>query len=348
MNRTILKASFLISFLVIGISINCKKPKNDSLKTAELFVELPDYCPTPDAFDIAPDGSLTLSCPNYADKNTPGLLVSISKEGKVSKLAQLPGLTDKGSCTPTGIAYAPDGSLFVCDNQGTNKGRLLRVSFKDNNDVTTEVVAYNINGPNGVRYFDGALFVTTPKLPKFKTEKLTSGVYRFSEHDRDVEINNDSTDTRLIFTTQTQNPERQFGLDGLVFNKKGHLLVGDFGDGTIYQLSLRKSGAVTESSIYAQLPNNAGIDGMVMDDKNTIYVAGFSQNQIFKIDKKRKVSVIAQYSDNNGANGEIDQPADLIIYDGKLIISNFDLMVTKGMINTAHSKPYTLSYIDIE
>ena len=32
--------------------------------SAKLFTELPNYCPTPEAFDIAPDGSLTLSCPN--------------------------------------------------------------------------------------------------------------------------------------------------------------------------------------------------------------------------------------------------------------------------------------------
>ncbi|MCG8606532.1 hypothetical protein MJD09_16305, partial [bacterium] len=42
---------------------------------AKLFATLPDYCPTPDAFAIAPDGTLTLSCPNFADTSKNGVLL---------------------------------------------------------------------------------------------------------------------------------------------------------------------------------------------------------------------------------------------------------------------------------
>ena len=62
------------------------------------------------------------------------------------------------------------------------------------------------------------LFVTVPKLPKFNTTKNTSGVYRFKLTDRNIEVKNDSTDSNLIFTTQTQNTQRQFGLDGITFD----------------------------------------------------------------------------------------------------------------------------------
>ncbi|MCG8579323.1 MAG: SMP-30/gluconolactonase/LRE family protein [Bacteroidales bacterium] len=336
-----------IFLLALVFTITIEAQKSTSLQNAQLFSELPDYCPTPDAFAIAPDGTLTLSCPNYADGNTPGVLMRIFKDGSYEKIGELPGIDEKRKARPVGLAYDEKGILYVCDNQGPNKSRVLAVILKNGRIEKTEVVAKGMTGPNGLRYNNGAIYVTTPQLPKYKTEKLTSGVYRFGTNERDVLINGDSNDAHLIFTTQTQNPDRQFGLDGLAFNKKGQLLVGDFGDGKIYKLILNKDGRVKKSSVFAQLPNTAGIDGMYMDFEDNVYVAGFSQNQIYKVDKKGKYKVIADYPDNDGSNGELDQPADLIVYNGKLIIANFDLMVTEGMINSEHSIPYTLSYIDL-
>jgi len=322
---------------------DCNKPLIES----KLFVSLPDYCPTPDAFAIAPDGSLTLSCPNYVDGSKPGVLVSIDSVGNVSKLAELPGINEDKKARPVGIAYGKDGSLYVCDNQGPNKGRILRATFKNGELDTTEVVASGLSSPNGIRYYNGYLYVTQPRLPKFKTDKLTSGVYRFNETDRDVVVNNDSTDTQLIFTTQTQNPNRQFGLDGIEFDKEGNMYVGDFGDAVIYKLILDSNGTVVYKQVFASLPNITGIDGMYLDKDGSMYVTGFCRNQVWKVTSKGNLQLLIEYPDNNGANGELDQPVDLIVYNRKLIISNFDLMTDSGMVNKSHGKPYTLSYIDL-
>ncbi|WP_111707386.1 SMP-30/gluconolactonase/LRE family protein [Lutibacter citreus] len=315
--------------------------------SAKLFTELPDFCPTPDAFDIAPDGSLTLSCPNYADRAIPGVLVRVTKDGEVSKLIDVPILQETGMSKPMGIAYDDNGVLYVCDNQG-NKGRILRMTFNKNTLINTEIIASGFNSINGIRYYKGAVYVTQTKLPKLKKEKVVGGVYRFKTSDRNIEVNNDKTDKNLIYTSITQNPNRQVGLDGLVFNKKGDLLVGNLGDATIYKLTLTLDGNVSNDEVYVKLPITAAPDGINIDLKGNLYVAGFAQNQIFKIDTNKKVTLLAQYPDNNGTNGALDQPADLIVYGDKLIISNFDLMVAKGMKNTKHSKPYTLSYINLK
>lgn len=334
-------ALLMFVFLVWNCSSSEDSKQND-LISSKLFVELPDYCPTPDAFAVAPDGSITLSCPNYADNTNPGVLVRIDADRNVTKICEVSGVKEGNSARPMGIDYAPDGSLYVCANP-----RILRLTFEKDTLKTTEVVAKGLNGPNGLKIHDNALYVTTPVLPKYKTEKSTSGVYCFLLSDRNVAVKGDSTDANLIFTTETQNPHRQFGLDGLLFDKKGNLLVGDFGDGIIYQLKLDDAGQVSQNDIYATVPDSTGIDGMVMDKYGNLFVAGFSQNEIWKIDTKRKASAIAKYPDNNGENGELDQPVDVVIHDGKLIISNFDLMTDPDMVNRSHSKPYTLSYIEL-
>ncbi|MDO6761212.1 SMP-30/gluconolactonase/LRE family protein [Tamlana sp. 2_MG-2023] len=331
---------------IVCITLTCSAQDN-MLLTAKLFTELPDSCPTPDAFDVAPDGSLTLSCPNYADKTKPGVLMRISKDGTVTKLVETPVLAASGMSKPMGIAYDDEGVLYVCDNQ-TNKGRILRMTFNGNKLMSTEIVAYGFYSINGIRYHKGHVYITQTNLPKLKTDKVVGAVYRFKTTDRDIKVNNDTKDTNLIYTSTTQNTNRQVGLDGLVFNKKGDLFVGNLGDATIYKLTLNADGKVENESVYVKLPINSAPDGINIDAEGNLYVAGFSQNQIFKIDTNQNVKLLAQYPDNNGADGGLDQPADVIVYNGKLIISNFDLMVAKGMKNSKHGKPYTISFIDLK
>lgn len=334
-------------FMICSCNKNANIPKGVDNGIPRLFLELPDFCPTPDAFSIAPDGSLILSCPNYAEKSVQGTLVKIDKDRSVINLGIVPGIKPGTYGTPMGIDHGPDGALYVCVNQGPDNGSILKMTFKQDSLVKTEVVAKGINGPNGLKVEGQAIFVTTPKLPKITGAKNTSGVYRFSLSDRNVQINNDQTDPNLIFTVQTQNPIRQFGLDGLTFDSKGNLVVGDFGDGTIYSLKLSKKGSVIKEMILADLPDSTGIDGMMFDRKDNLYVVGFSQNQLWKIDKKGNSKIIAQSPDNNGEKGGLDQPVDLVFYNNKLLISNFDLMTDADMVNTSHDKPYTISYMEL-
>lgn len=337
-----------LSILFLSTAIGQIKTA-ENLQPATLFAELPKYCPTPDAFDIAPDGSLTFSCPNFASgQSYPGVLMRVSADQKVSKLIELPGTDDGRVARPMGIAYAPDGSLYVCDNRGRNQGRVVHITFKENGNFNLEVVAEGMSQPNGIRYHDGAIYVTQPNLNKLKTSHHVSGLYRFEATDRNIKVNNDRSDANLIYTTETLNKDRTVGLDGLVFNSKGELFVGDFGDGEIIKLTLDIDGKVAEEVVFANTPKESGMDGINVDAEDNIYVAGFCKNQILKVDTSGEVTLIADYPDNDGSNGQIDQPADLIVYNNKLIISNFDLMTIKGMENKKHSKPYTISAIDLK
>jgi len=246
-----------------------------------------------------------------------------------------------------GLDYAPDGALYICANQGENNGSIIRISFA-NEAIEKEVIAFGINGPNGLKIWNGALYVTAPKLPKFETLKNTSGIYRFNLTDRNIEVNGDSTDANLIFTTQTTNPKRQFGLDGIAFDRQGNLYVGDLGDGEIFKIKLSGEGLVERAELYAQLPDSAGIDGMDFDEKGNLYVAGLFQNQLWRINPQGKAALVMQYPDNNGGAGGLDQPVEPVVWGNRLIISNFDLMTGPGIVNSAHDEPYTLSSFDLE
>lgn len=75
------------TLLILGATIlalaGCKTATQKDDAAAELlkptlFMELPDYCPTPDGMAIAADGSLILACPNFADQSKPACLMRIT------------------------------------------------------------------------------------------------------------------------------------------------------------------------------------------------------------------------------------------------------------------------------
>ncbi|PCI33643.1 MAG: hypothetical protein COB60_07350 [Flavobacteriaceae bacterium] len=338
MKQFFLIVQLSLFFVLLGVKANAQ------LQT-KLFISLPDYCPIPDNLAVAPDGTLTLTCPNFKGGKE-GVIVSITADKKVTKLAQLQG-REKGLVgKPMGLDYAPDGSLFVCNNQGKGQGQVLRLTFKDGVVDSTQVVATGIS-PNGLKYSNGYVYVTQPRMRKLSKKSVIGGVYRFKESDRNVLVSGKKNDPYLIFTAETTNPQRKAGLDGLTFDKEGNLYVGEFGDATIYKLTINDKGIVTNDEVYVQLPQNTGVDGMIMDENNNLYVVGFSLNQLIKVDANKNVKILAEYPDNDGSNGELDQPVDLCFFNGKLLISNFDSMVAPGMVNKSHSKPYTISYIDL-
>ena len=321
----------LISASLIGATcIQCTSPKqktgeNTLPQKSELFVSLPDYCPTPDGMAIAPNGDLILACPNFADITQPACLMRITKDGSVSKWLDVPVLEETGWASPMGLAFNEEGDLFISDNQGwsgaekaKNKGRVLRLKFEND----------QIKDPSGL---------------------LVSGVYCFDMNDRDIVVTNTSADKNLLTTVITKNPEVQYGLDGIVFNEAGDLFVGNFGDGAIHRIKMDAEGKVVSNDVWAQDTTQLRTtDGMCIDDKGNIWVADFSANAVARVDKNGKIERIAQSPDCDGSDGGLDQPGEPIVWNGQVIVSCFDLVTGPDKVNTKHDKPFTLAKLALE
>lgn len=328
------------------------------LQKSGLFAELPDYCPTPDGMAVAPEGDLILACPNFADLSQPACLVRITKDGRISKWIDVPVLAETGWAAPMGIAFNEEGDLFICDNQGwsgvekaRNKGRVLRLKFRNNKLAETIVVASGMEHPNGIRIHNGKLYVTQSSLSKIEDPSglLVSGVYCFDMNACDVEVTNTRADKNLLTTVITRNPEVQYGLDGIVFDKEGDLYVGNFGDGAIHKIRMDRGGKVINNTVWAQDPAQLRTtDGMCIDDDGNIWVADFSENAVARVDKSGRIRRIAKSPDCDGRDGGLDQPGEPIVWNGMVIVSCFDIVTGPDKVNTKHDKPFTLAKLALE
>lgn len=326
--------------------------------TPTLFALLPDYVVTPDGMEIHPSGDLIVSCPNYADDAISGTVIRIDTAGNVRKWFDVPRHPVTGIARNMGIARAADGTLYFCDNQGWSgdpglafHGRVLAVSVDDEGRIFDEhTVAWDMEHPNGVRIRDGHLYVTQSLMTKVEDPSglMVSAVYRFALTDHDLRVTNTLADPWIIATFITHRPDVQYGADGIAFGPDGALYVGNFGDGEVYRIVFDAAGNVVANEPWARDPEQMqSTDGMVFDDAGNLYVADFSANAIAKITPDGVVTRIAQSPDTDGLNGELDQPGEPIVWDGRIVASCFDLVTGPDKVNTAHELPATLSQLPL-
>ncbi|MGD0090002.1 MAG: phage head-tail adapter protein [Planctomycetota bacterium] len=377
-----IRAALLVA-AALGMS-GCEQGETGTTAQAQLqkptlLAVLPEFVATPDGMAIDPEGNLIAACPNFADQTKPGCLIKVDKDKRVSKWVDVPVLPETGLACPMGIEFGPDGDIYVCDNQGWSgsakgafKGRMLRLRIKDNKVVKTTVVAEGMEHPNGCRVRNGGLYVTQSLMTKVKDPSglMVSVVYRFKLDDENVKVANTLDDKNIITKLLTQNKFCQYGADGIVFDSKGNLYIGNFGDGTIYKITFDAAGNVTGNTVFAKTdldyaldPKAPGFldkavkakmrttDGICVDAQDNLYVADFSNNAIAKVTPDGTISVLAQNADLGGRNGALNEPGEPCVWNGIIAVTNFDAVFgpdNPDKVNKSHEMPATMSALKLK
>jgi hypothetical protein len=59
------------------------------------------------------------------------------------------------------------------------------------------------------------------------------------------------------------------------------------------------------------------------------------------------ISVLAQNGDTGGRNGDLNEPGEPVVWQGRLVISNFDAVIEPDKVNQHHESPATMSVLEL-
>ncbi|WP_200799217.1 NHL repeat-containing protein, partial [Tenacibaculum agarivorans] len=146
---------------------------------AKLFLNLPETFNSPASGAIDTEGNIYFTSPNFhndvliqsGDMKTPAV-PTIGKVDKNNALSTWYTFTPEdmekttGKIAPFGIAFGPDGNVYVADMQLWFKGqsRILRINVKDGEAIGVDVVVEGTAFPNALVWKGNDLFISDTVL----------------------------------------------------------------------------------------------------------------------------------------------------------------------------------------
>lgn len=315
-----------------------------------LFANLGETCTTPDGLALDKKGNLYLSVlnPTSFEKNGAKILTFDKNDKPVTWFDQLPLHPITKRVHPMGMEFGPDGNLYLMDNQyfayKDDYSRLIRVVVKNGKPKYAEVLAEGFNFGEAVRWSKNRIYITDALFEN----KRESGIYSFSLdqlNKKNIVLDASNKKDYLIatFTLKPEVTKNTIGIDGIAFDKKGNLYAGNFGDGVITKLEFYSDGKVKSRKVVFDSDTLKCCDGFFYDKKrNSIFIANYDNNSVHQLNlDTNTISLIWENGNNDGADGQLDNPCETIIYKGKLLVVNYDTF--KGPKNTEIDDFHTIS-----
>ena len=281
-------------------------------------VQMPPACTKPDGMAVDLKGRLAVAAPNI-DRKAPGAIFRIDEPGTTPvKWFEVPAHPETGYSQPMGITFGPEGEMYVCDCNEKGKGRLLRITLKDDKFASCETVAEGLDNANGVKYLNGRLYMTQAFLYGVKRSDgaATSGLYMFDANARHVRVTNTPDDAACVFSDVTRNPSVTCGLNGVAIDEQGAIYTGNYGDGRLWKLTPGKDGRIVERVELVR--PEAGMktpDGLCVDTLGNVYVADMQGNAAWKVSPTGKVTAVRC--------GGFNRPSEPCMWRGSLYVADF-------------------------
>ena len=244
---------------------------------------------------------------------------------------------------------------FANENPGNNS-RVLRIPLDEDYNPAGDPVVL-IEGmvvANAVIIRDGYLYVSDTNMvpkkdPADPNEPQVSGIFRVKLDEEGTKLSLPLLeDPHLVAILKTYNPDCAFGADGLTFDAAGNLYCGNFADGTMHKIAAEDLGKpAKEAPVWTKAPFMKSCDGIFYDAKtDKIYVADSIANAVQIVSLDGSVQCLAVDEENDGSDGRLDQPCEVIVRGDEVIASNMDFPVPGG-VNKTWDEPYTISVIKI-
>lgn len=356
-----MKNTGLLTLMVgVWLATGCQDhrglPDQDVNVRPQLAYTLPESFNTPDGLALTPDNAMLLSINNLGNPSLayPPVILRLTDQGYAVFATPTPSPIT-GRAAPFDLAYGPDGNVYYADNQfnydANNQSRLMRIRIVNGQPTTIEPVVVGFRLSNAVVWKGNTVYVSDSQwdLPgvdngsaifRFTLDELTA-----ANGSNPIRLQPRSLDPHILttFTTQVGPDGDDLGADGIDYDSQGNLFTVLFGDGTMYKLTLNADGSVASKTQFAKLPCGDGI--VINRSTDNIYVCDAKNNAIRIVSPTGQVRTLSQNGDTDGSNGLLDEPAEVLLRNNRLYISNYDVP-QKGTINTKSDAPHTLSVLE--
>ncbi|HKO50975.1 MAG TPA: SMP-30/gluconolactonase/LRE family protein [Polyangiaceae bacterium] len=299
--------AFAIGALAVGVLFSTARA--EAAVPEQVLALDPALGQLPESMAVDDRGNFYLSMGSQVAKVSPSLAVTT--------LATLP-IPAGGFAT--GVKFGPRGDLFVAAGAFDPSLDSSYVFKVDKRTGSVAVVAdLDPDGfPNDLAFDDsGAIFLTDSALGVIWKVRQ-GGAASIWLSDPLLQGNPNGSALGI-----------PFGANGIAFDqKKRKLYVSNTDLGAILEIRVLPSGAPGDVEVFAADSRLVGADGIAFDRSGTLYVAVNTQDRLAAVDKRGRVSVVAQA-------GLLDGPSSLAFGVGHcdrhtLFLTNFAISRASG------------------
>lgn len=282
----------------------------------------------------------------------------------------IPAPSATGSCSPSGLAFGPDGRLYV-----TETNRIFRFTPNAATPPTAEVFAANVPGTNGLAFDrDGNLWTgdgTTGqgRVWRIDTAGAPTEMFRIPPMAADVNLDAAGTggvgrDVRTLgpgtvtVTATSRNAANTAGsqplvANGIVVTRRGNVLVADTARGAIWVAWMRDGkvsapmgcdahytpNTLCMSNVLVAHPYLEGIDGIVQDTFGGIWADSNERNAVIYVTPYNEVLEVYRNPVDPATKlrnaGPLESPASPVVVNHRFCTSNSDGNRRDNSPNTA-------------
>ncbi|MDA0173339.1 SMP-30/gluconolactonase/LRE family protein [Solirubrobacter taibaiensis] len=257
-------------------------------------------------------------------------------------------------CNPAGLAFGPDGRLYIADN-----GKIMVLRPNDRTPPTAEVYAEGVPGSNGVAWDErGDLWVSDGgtgqgRVWRIGRDRVPVEALRVQPMASDALPGGVGRDVRglppgtITITETSRAASNTLGsqaivANGLAFGRDGTLFIADTARGAIWRVFIDRRGRILSKTgcdttfaantlcldnVLVQHPYLDGADGIVLDGEGTIFVAANERNAMIAVTEKGRA--VELYRNAAGADrlrnvGPLEFPTSPVLVGKRLCTTSSD------------------------